>query len=431
MNPRQTAALALLEMDRRGSYSNLALEPRLQRTGLSPQDRAFCSALFYGVLERRITLDWTIAHYSRTPIQKLEPEVLAALRLGALQLMDFPSVPPAAAVSQSVEVVRALGREKAAGFVNGVLRAMARQNCAAPLPKDKLTALSVEYSVPAPLIQMWRRAYGHDTALEILRGSRGPAPTFLRVNTTRTTPAALMDRLAAEGRESREVPGVEGALELLTPGGLAGLAAFREGLFHVQDLSSQLCAAALAPRPGMAALDLCAAPGGKTFTLAERMENRGSVRARDLHPHRVKLVEEGAARLGLGSIEAEAGDALVFDPGLEEKFDRVLCDVVCSGFGTLRRKPEIRYKPLDSLDGLPKVQYNILENASHYLKGGGRLVYSTCTLSPAENEEVVGRFLDGHPDFTAPVPAKTYIHGRDGLDCDGFFVAILEKEGNP
>lgn len=431
MNPRQTAALALLEMDRRGSYSNLALEPRLQRAGLSPQDRAFCSALFYGVLERRIALDWTIAHYSRTPIQKLEPEVLAALRLGALQLMDFPSVPPAAAVSQSVEVVRALGREKAAGFVNGVLRAMARNQCAAPLPKDKLTALSVEYSVPAPLIQLWRRAYGHDTALEILRGSRGPAPTFLRVNTTRTTPAALMDRLAAEGRESREVPGVEGALELLTPGDLAGLAAFREGLFHVQDLSSQLCAAALAPRPGMAALDLCAAPGGKTFTLAELMEDRGSVLARDLHPHRVKLVEEGAARLGLGSIEAEAGDALVFDPGLEGKFDRVLCDVVCSGFGTLRRKPEIRYKPLDSLDGLPKVQYNILENASHYLKRGGRLVYSTCTLSPAENEEVVGRFLGGHPDFAAPVPAKTYIHGRDGLDCDGFFVAILEKEGEP
>ena len=160
MNPRQTAALALLEMDRREGYSNLTLEPRLQRAGFSPQDRAFCSALFYGVLERRITLDWTVAHYSRTPIQKLEPEVLAALRLGVLQLMEFPSVPPAAAVSQSVEVVRSLGKEKAAGFVNGVLRAMAQKACAVPLPKDKLTALSVEHSVPAPLIQLWRRAYG-------------------------------------------------------------------------------------------------------------------------------------------------------------------------------------------------------------------------------------------------------------------------------
>lgn len=431
MNPRQTAALALLEMDRREGYSNLTLEPRLQRAGFSPQDRAFCSALFYGVLERRITLDWAIAHYSRTPIQKLEPEVLAALRLGALQLMEFPSVPPAAAVSQSVEVVRSLGKEKAAGFVNGVLRAMAQKACAVPPPKDKLTALSVEHSVPAPLIQLWRRAYGHDAALEILQGSRGPAPTFLRVNTTKTTPAALMARLLAEGRESREVPGVENALELMTPGGLAGLPSFREGLFHVQDLSSQLCAAALAPEPGMAVLDLCAAPGGKTFTVAELLEDRGRVLARDLHPHRVKLVEEGAARLGLASVAAETGDALCRDPALEGKFDRVLCDVVCSGFGTLRRKPEIRYKPLDSLDGLPEVQYNILENASHYLKRGGRLVYSTCTLSPAENEEVVARFLGSHPEFSAPVPAKTYIHGREGLDCDGFFVAVLEKEGEP
>lgn len=431
MNPRQTAALALLEMDRREGYSNLTLEPRLQKAGLSPQDRAFCAALFYGVLERRIALDWTIAHYSRTPIQKLEPEALTALRLGALQLMDLSSVPPAAAVNQSVEVVRALGREKAAGFVNGVLRAMARNQCAAPLPKDKLTALSVEHSVPAPLIQMWRKAYGHDTALEILRGSRGPAPTFLRVNTIKTTPAALMDRLLEEGFQSREVPGVENALELLTSGDLAGTAAFREGLFHVQDISSQLCAAALAPRPGMAVLDLCAAPGGKTFTAAELMDGQGQVVARDLHPHRVRLVEEGAARLGLTSVKAEAGDALCLDPSLEGRFDRVLCDVVCSGFGTLRRKPEIRYKMLDSLDGLPKVQYNILENASHYLKRGGRLVYSTCTLSPAENEEVVERFLGGHPEFTAPVPAKTYIHGRDGLDCDGFFVAVLEKEGKP
>ena len=431
MNPRQTAALALLEMDRREGYSNLTLEPRLQRAGFSPQDRAFCSALFYGVLERRITLDWAIAHYSRTPIQKLEPEVLAALRLGVLQLMEFPSVPPAAAVSQSVEVVRSLGKEKAAGFVNGVLRAMAQKACAVPPPKDKLTALSVEHSVPAPLIQLWRRAYGHDAALEILRGSRGPAPTFLRVNTTKTTSAALTNRLLAEGRESREVPGVENALELLTPGGLAELSSFREGLFHVQDLSSQLCAAALAPEPGMAVLDLCAAPGGKTFTVAELLGDRGRVLARDLHPHRVKLVEEGAARLGLASVAAETGDALCRDPALEGKFDRVLCDVVCSGFGTLRRKPEIRYKPLDSLDGLPEVQYNILENASHYLKRGGRLVYSTCTLSPAENEEVVARFLGSHPEFSAPVPAKTYIHGREGLDCDGFFVAVLEKEGEP
>lgn len=431
MNARQTAAAALLAVEREGSYSNLVLEPWFRREGLSPQDRAFCSALFYGVLERRIALDWVLDRYSRAPVRELEPEVRAALRLGALQLTGFPSVPPSAAVSESVETVKALGKGRAAGLVNGVLRAMVRKNCAAPPPKDRLTALSVEYSVPAPLIQMWRKSYGHDTALEILGGTGGPAPVFARVNTVRTTAEALRERLAAEGIAGEEVPGVAGALRLLDPGPVGEIPAFREGLFHIQDISSQLCVAALDPRPGMEVLDLCAAPGGKTFTLAQRMEDRGRVLARELHPHRLALVAEGAARLGLSSVETQAGDALVLDPGLEGRFDRVLCDVPCSGLGTLRRKPEIRYKPLDSLDGLPDMQYNILWNASHYLKKGGRMVYSTCTLNPAENEAVVERFLARRRDYALAEPPKTWIHGRDGLDCDGFFTAVLaRKEGD-
>ena len=431
MNARQTAAAALLAVEREGSYSNLVLEPWFRREGLSPQDRAFCSALFYGVLERQIALDWVLDRYSRTPARKLEPEVRAALRLGALQLTGFPSVPAAAAVSESVETVKALGKGKAAGLVNGVLRAMVRGNCAAPPPKDRLTALSVEYSVPAPLIQLWRKSYGHDTALEILGGTRGPAPVFARVNTVRTTPEALRERLAAEGVAGEPVPGVAGALRLVDPGPVGEIPAFREGLFHIQDISSQLCAAALDPKPGMEVLDLCAAPGGKTFTLAQRMEDRGRVLARELYPRRLELVAEGAARLGLNSVITQAGDALVLDPGLEGRFDRVLCDVPCSGLGTLRRKPEIRYKPLDSLDGLPDMQYNILWNASHYLKKGGRMVYSTCTLNPAENEAVVERLLARRRDYILTEPPKTWIHGRDGLDCDGFFTAVLvRKEGD-
>lgn len=432
MNARQTAAAALLAVEQEGSYSNLVLEPWFRREGLSPQDRAFCSALFYGVLERQIALDWVLDRYSRTPVRKLEPEVRAALRLGALQLTGFPSVPAAAAVSESVEIVKKLGKGKAAGLVNGVLRAMVRGSCAAPPPKDKLTALSVEYSVPAPLIQLWRKSYGHEAALEILGGTRGPAPVFARVNTTRTTPEALRERLAAEGIASEPVPGVAGALRLANPGPVGEIPAFREGLFHIQDISSQLCCAALDPRPGMEVLDLCAAPGGKTFTLAQRMEDRGRVLARELYPQRLELVAEGAARLKLNSIVTQAGDALVLDPGLEGRFDRVLCDVPCSGLGTLRRKPEIRYKPLDSLDGLPDMQYNILWNASHYLKRGGRMVYSTCTLNPAENEAVVERFLAKRRDYILAKPPKTWIHGRDGLDCDGFFTAVLarkEEEG--
>ena len=430
MDSRQIAAAALMDVERDGSYSNLVLEPYFRRGDLPRRDRAFCSALFYGVLERRITLDWTLSHYSRVPVLKMDPAVRAALRLGAYQLMYMPSVPPAAAVGQSVETARALGAGKAAGFVNGVLRSMSREGCRCPAPKDRLGALSVEYSVPGPLIQLWRRGYGHETALEILEGTRGPAPVFARVNTQRTAPAALRERLREEGVASEEVPGVPGALRLLDPGPVGELAAFREGLFHIQDISSQLCAAALDPRPGMEVLDLCAAPGGKTFTLAQLMGDQGRLLARDLYPQRLRLVEEGAARLGLASVETCPGDAREPDPALLGRFDRVLCDVVCSGFGTLRRKPEIRYKPLDSLDGLPDVQYNILDTASCYLKPGGRLVYSTCTLNPRENEGVVERFLAAHPEYRTAAPPKTYIRGREGLDCDGFFVAALErKEG--
>ena len=428
MDPRQIAATALLEMEREGSYSNLVLEPYFEREKLSPRDRAAATALFYGVLERRITLDWALSGYSRTPIPRLEPEVRAALRLGAWQLLYSPGTPAHAAVSESVQLVKKLGKSRAAGLVNGILRAMVRSGCSCPTPKDRLTALSVEYSVPAPLIQRWRRAYGHQTALEILEGTQGPAPTFVRVNTVRSDLPTLQKRLEGEGVQTRQVPGVEDALELVGPGRFAQLPSFREGLFHVQDISSQLCAAALDPKPGMAVLDLCAAPGGKSFTIAQRMENKGRVLARDLHPGRLALVEEGASRLGLSIIETAPGDAQVPDPRLAGQFDRVLCDVVCSGLGTLRRKPEIRYKPLESLDGLPQIQYNILENSFQYLRAGGRLVYSTCTLDPAENEEVVGRLLENHPEIIAAAPPRTLIHGRDGLDCDGFFIAVLVRK---
>lgn len=430
MDPRQIAAKALLDVERESSYSNLVLEPYFQKEGLSVRDRAFSSALFYGVLERQITLDWALNQYSRTPVHRLEPEVRTALRLGAWQLLYSPGTPAFAAVGESVQLVKQLGKKQAAGLVNGVLRAMVRNQCSYPVPKDKLTALSVEYSVPAPLIQRWRKAYGHEITLEILEGTRGPAPTFIRVNTVKTTLPALQKKLEGEGIQGREVPGVEDALELIEPGRFADLPSFREGLFHVQDISSQLCVAALDPRPGMEVLDLCAAPGGKSFTAAQRMENKGRIVSRDLHPARLALVEEGAARLGLSVIETATGDAAILEPDFVGRFDRVLCDVVCSGLGTLRRKPEIRYKPLLSLDGLPQIQYNILETAFQYLRPGGKLVYSTCTLNPAENEEVVGRLLENHPEITALVPPRTLIHGRGGLDCDGFFIAQLTfKEG--
>lgn len=209
--------------------------------------------------------------------------------------------------------------------------------------------------------------------------------------------------------------------------------AFQKGMFHVQDLSSQLCCAILDPQPEEIVLDMCAAPGGKSFTIAERMGNRGRVLAFDLHEHRVKLITDGTKRLGLSCIEAKIGDAAVFDPEMPQA-DRILCDVPCSGFGVIRRKPEIKYKPLSEFAELPKIQYSILENAAKYLKKGGTLVYSTCTILRRENEEVVERFLDAHPEFElVPLTEFGFDEGYATFsvlydNCDGFFAARLRRK---
>ncbi len=215
---------------------------------------------------------------------------------------------------------------------------------------------------------------------------------------------------------------------------IRSLAAFQNGMFHVQDLSSQLCCAILAPQAGETVLDLCAAPGGKSFTIAERMENTGRVLAFDLHEHRAELIRSGAQRLGLTCIEARTGDASGFDPEMPQA-DRILCDVPCSGLGVIRRKPEIKYKPLSEFAALPELQYAILENAARYLKTGGTLVYSTCTILKAENEDVVKRFLASHPEFElVPLTEFGFSEGCATFsvlydNCDGFFAARMRKRG--
>lgn len=257
----------------------------------------------------------------------------------------------------------------------------------------------------------------------MLAGSLGKAPVYLRANTLRITPEALCERLAAEGAEAVPAAPPGGCVAVRGRLAVETLPAFAEGLFHVQDRASQLCAEALGALPGERVLDACAAPGGKTFTIAERMENHGEVVARDLHQKRADLVAKGARRLGVSIVTASAGDAGVYDPALGE-FDRVLCDVPCSGFGVIRRKPEIKYKPPESIQNLPEIQYKILQTSSQYLRSGGRLVYSTCTLLPAENERVVERFLAENGGFGL-ISQETHTGERE--DTDGFFTACLER----
>lgn len=420
---RMTALRGLSEVFGQGGYSNLVLENLMRKQELSGQERAFCTALFYGVVERRITLDWVLGRYSRQPVEKLSPAVRDILRMAVYQLLYMPSVPESAAVNEAVKETRAMRVSSASGYVNGVLRAFLRDGKKIALPRDPLAALSVQYSVPKALITLWQQSYGEEKTGAILAGSESPAPLFIRVNSQKTTAEKLIETLAKENITATKTP-VENALRLESAGDVTRLTAFREGLFHVQDLSSQKCAAALEVQPGQRVLDVCSAPGGKTFTLAERMGDTGSLLAMDLYPHRLKLVEEGAARLGLRCIRTKANDAQIYDKSLGV-FDRILCDVVCSGYGVIRRKPEIRYK--DPAEGatLPQTQRTILETSARYLAPGGRLVYSTCTLNPAENEDVVNAFLQENRAFALCSEPVTCLPEKTG--GDGFFYAVMER----
>ncbi len=421
-NARDTAVRALLRQQSAGSYSNLLIDSVCAQDKLDPRDAKFARALFYGTLERRLTLDHLLRQHSARPLEKLSPAVREILRAGAYQLL-YMDVDDYAAVSESVEQAKRLQCGRASGFVNGVLRSLLRDNKRIPpVEGSRAAQLEVEYACPAWLVEIWLAHYGEQACLRMLEQSLGKPPLYLRANTIRISAQVLAQQLQAQGAVCRLLE-PEGCIELISqPVATEQLNGFTQGLFHVQDRASQLCAAAVDAQPGMRVLDTCAAPGGKSFTVAQRMQGSGELIARDLHEKRARLVQEGARRLGLSNLHASAGDASVYAPELG-RFDRVLCDVPCSGFGVIRRRPEIKYKTPESIRNLPQVQYKILQTSSQYLKEGGRLIYSTCTLLPQENEQVVMRFLAQAKGFQLISQ-----HSYTGEDSDGFFVAVLQRE---
>lgn len=430
-NARLLAVETLLRVDSAGAWSNLALDAQLRKYKLDDREAAFFSALFYGVLERTVTLDACIAAHSKTPLDKLSPAVLEVLRAGVYQLLYMDSVPDHAAVAESVELVRHLRKAQAAGFVNGVLRSFLRSGKSIPVPDSPIsTRLSVEYACPEPVVELWLKSYGEDFTRRVLAGSLGRAPLYIRVNTLKISGEELISRLSAHGIEVKtdELPH---CLAIEKAGAVQELPEYRRGFFHVQDKASQLCALSLGAQPGERVLDACAAPGGKTFTLAQHMGDTGEIVACDLYEARAGLVSRRAKSMGFKSVKTLVRDMTGFDPELG-LFDRVLCDAPCSGLGAIRRKPEIKRKNPADFERLPDLQYKILETASQYCKGGGRLIYSTCTLNPAENEEVVARFLAAHPEFTAAELPEAIGKGSqktflDEMGADGFFIAAMTR----
>lgn len=400
-NARSAALRALLRVELDKGYSNLVLDHALKSTPLNGSDRSLATALFYGVLERRITLDYYIGCFSKIPIKKMSPKTREILRMGVYQLLFLEKIPAPAAVNECVELAKKNGEMRSSGFINAVLRNLLRKLGELPQPdpaKEPLRYLSVKYSCPEWLISLWREAYGEPVTVRLLESLTEKPDVFIRVNNTLVTEEQLVERLSGENIRAERVGWPSGALRLKTPGEIGRSSCYGEGLFHVQDLSSQICCTMLNPQEGESVLDVCAAPGGKTFTLAELMNGRGKVTAFDKYEGKVKLIREGAERLHLSSVSASVRDAA--EPGKDlEPADKVLCDVPCSGLGVLRRKPEIRYKLAPALDSLPDLQYLILCRTSELVKKGGTLFYSTCTLNPRENSGVARRFLSEHADF--------------------------------
>ncbi len=422
-NPRKIAWEVLNRCTSAEQYSNLALDAAIKRADLTDADRGLLTVLVYGVLEKIVTLDACIDHLSDRGVDQISVDVRNLLRLGLYQMAFLDRVPDHAAVNETVS----LAPKRVKGFVNAILRNFARCGKKIPLP-DRATNpmrwLAVKYSCCEPLCQRFADVYGMQRT-EALLEAFGTVPTLtLRTNTLLISREKLMESLRQCGINVVPTARSRSGIHVLDRVPVTALCGFEEGLFFVQDEASQLCTEALEARPGMSVLDCCACPGSKSFGIAVDMENRGQIVSCDLHKSKLSLVENGAKRLGVSILQTEARDARENRDDWQKKFDRVLCDVPCSGFGVVSKKPELRYKDPLNCVGLPEIQMAILRQAAEFVKSNGRLVYSTCTLLPEENELLTAHFLSEHREFVLQSQCTLY---PDTDGTDGFFFAVMEK----
>ncbi len=442
-NPRSAVVQALAELHRRDGYSQIILDRLLCTTTMSEADRSFASRLFYGVIERRLTLDYVLSAASSLPMRKWHPLVRETLRVAVYQLLYMDKIPDSAAVNEAVTCVRQLKQAQAAGFVNGVLRGIVRRRDTLfdALP-DGDEGLSIRYSCPIELLAFWRQAYGEDTARQLVEHMNDTPDAFLRVNTLRTTDTVLAKRLTECGVKYEICADLPHCFRAKGSNLLNHLATEEKNWYYYQDKASQWACYALGAQPDESVADVCAAPGGKSFTVAQEMNNTARLLACDIYPAKCETIDRRAAELGITNLRTAVRDASAPCPEqLRGTFDRVLCDVPCSGLGVIRRKPEIRYKALASFAELPALQYRILERAAELVRSGGVLQYSTCTLNPAENEQVAQRFLQEHPEFSPRILPLENCFEAAGLppsycitlfphlhETDGFFIAGFCKE---
>ena len=434
MGARETALNALITCRRYEGWSNAVLKDCIRRDKLDARDAALATRLCYGVVQNRGKLDFYLAQLLKSSVKKLHPAVRDILHMGLYQLLELDKIPDSAAVNESVRLARKYGPAGCEKLVNAVLRNAARSKDTLAQP----TSFEDKYSHPAELVALLKTALPKGTLESVLQADNQAPETVIQVNTLKTDRETLEKRLEGEGVTARPHKWMENCLVLSGTGSLEQLPSFREGLYYVQDPASKLSVLCGELNPGMEVLDCCAAPGGKSFAAAIAMGGRGSIVSCDIYLHKTALIENGAARLGLTNITARQQDASQVVPEWVGAMDTVIADVPCSGLGIIRKKPDIRYKNLKELEDLPALQLKILETQASYVRPGGTLLCSTCTVLKRENEDVVSAFLAAHGEFTTePLPLPdvfpknetgmlTLIPGE--YDTDGFFICRLRRK---
>ena len=431
---REVALKVLYKIDKEQAYSNIELNEQIRqnRKNLNEKDIGLISELVYGVTTWRLTLDEIIKKYSKIKLKKISPWIINILRMGIYQIIFLDKIPKSAAVNESVNLAKRYGHSSSSNFVNAILRKVEKTDYDDFFEiEDDIDRISKTTSMPKWIVEELVKENGIKIAEQICKNSNLKPNITIRVNRLKIAKKELIQKLEQKGIECKEPENEEmntqDFLILSKVKNIENLQEFKDGFFTVQDLSAGQTAKILDPRPGEMVLDACSAPGGKTTYLAELMENKGKIKAWDIHEHRTKLVEQNANRLGINIIETQVKDATQYDKSLDEKFDKILLDVPCLGIGVIKRKPDIKWqrKPED-IEEITLIQRKILEKCSKYLKKGGTLVYSTCSILKEENEEIVMKFLSENKQFE--IDGENMVNILPNKEKDGFFICKIYRK---
>ena len=443
INEREIVLEVLLEITEHGMYSHIVLRDVLNKYQyLEKKERSFITRVTEGTLEHMMEIDYILDQFSKVKVKKMKPVIRNIMRSAVYQMKYMDSVPVSAACNEAVKLAVRKGFGSLRGFVNGVLRNVARNLDQIEYPTEPLQRLSIQYSMPEWILNLWLKAYDSDIVEQMLQAFQRETPLTIRCNLRMGTPKQLKEHLEAEGVTVKVHPYLEYAFHISGFDYLGDLESFQSGEFSVQDISSMLVSELADPKEGDYVIDVCAAPGGKSLHMAEKLNGSGHVEARDLTEYKVSLIQENIERTGLSNVEAVQQDALIFDEASVGKADIVLADLPCSGLGVLAKKTDLKYKATkEGADSLAKLQREMLKNVQAYVKDEGKLVYSTCTINPAENMDNVHWFLNQYPEFELidihgslceelqkDVKENGCIQLLPGVhQSDGFFLACMKK----